>query len=102
MALTVYLQDEGGHVVDDVFDPRNTITHLIEPLRDTEALLLLKYVDPCADTLFNHLQARDLLIDIATLASDANGETLKVIEKLRDLIQRCIDHPRLYLKFYGD
>lgn len=102
MALTVYLQDEGGREVDDVVDLQNVITRLIEPLRDTEDLVLLRYVDPYADTVFNHLQARDLLRDIATLAGIASGDAIDVLAKLRGLVERCIDHPRLYLKFYGD
>jgi len=100
LALTITLEDEKGSVIDRLLDPQNVVVRLSESFASEHKMILLQYVDPYADTVFNREQMADVLRDIARMK--VSGDEVVVVNKLRELAERCSIEPHLYLKFYGD
>ncbi len=65
---------------------------------------LLRYVDPYGETVFNGMQAADLVAEIERLATSNNATNLerRGLDRLRVMAERCRDSPHLYLWFIGD
>jgi hypothetical protein len=61
---------------------------------------ILKYLDPYGDTIFNTLQAEDLLTDLIFLKD--NGLNKVVIEELIAIVNKLTNLPHTYIVFYGD
>jgi hypothetical protein len=102
LALTITLEDESGSVIDRLFDPQNFVLRLAEGSASEHELALLRYVDAYSDTIFNRAQMTDVLRDVARITTKAMGDAVVIVEKLRELAERCASEPHLYLKFYGD
>lgn len=69
---------------------------------DPPRFRLLHYIDAYGETVFNGLQAPDLVADIADLAMDASDDTAPFFAELLRLAQRVADEVHLYLRFSGD
>mgnify|MGYP003525289577 CR=1 FL=1 len=102
MPMTIRIETETGGAVKEAADVHNVITGLVGAA-DGPPLLLAKYIDPYADTVFNSLQIPDLLSDLRALAQCAKSEAQrsKLLEVM-ELARSCDSDPHLYLKFYGD
>jgi len=71
-------------------------------IKDINILLdlnMLKYLDPYGDTVFNHLQMNDLILDLQHLKKVINAP---ILDDVRVLAERCKTAPHTYLSFYGD
>jgi len=102
MAIEVRLEDERGNEQAHALDTTDLLGTLAR--RDPASLTrfrLLRYIDPYGDTVFNGLQAPDLLQDIAELKTAISDEgALAFLRDLETLVARC---PEGYLlRFYGD
>ncbi len=99
MSWSVRVQDElGKPVLPQDLDLPSRLLERLAP-----ECILLKGIDPYADTTFNGLQARVLLEEWEALAlrltKDADRE---VWRKVRTYIERCLQEPHLYIKFIGE
>lgn len=60
-------------------------------------------IDPYGDTIFNHLQVRDLLDEWDRLARFATSDPeKKALAGVKQLAEHCLEAPHRYLRFYGD
>lgn len=91
MTWSVRLQDERGKPVL----PDGTIEFSLIPA-DAD-FLLLRYIDPYGDTIFNRVQMDDFLADWNRLCPQDEQWSL-----VRDMALRCRDEAHLYLRFIGD
>ena len=104
MGLWVVLEDEKGHPiqgVEGVADPRNLL-HRLLPSREDRSYQCLRFVDWYGDTVFNYLQADQLLVELERVASGTTTEEEReLLRRLRELAQMS-QESRAYVKFYGD
>ena len=71
---------------------------VVDPLINP-AFKLLKYLDPYGDTVFNHLQMDDLILDFKELKEIRYDES---IHEIIQLALTCKAQAHSYLTFYGD
>jgi hypothetical protein len=97
MAWTIILENEEREQIESLdieyvskiqFDPSNN-----------KEFKLVKYLDPYGDTIFNHLQMDDLILDFKKLQNLSYDEN---IERMMQLAVKCKSEPHTYLVFYGD
>ena len=101
MGVNVYLQTERGDVHDRVLDPHKHLKHLFEQRYDD--LVLLRYVDVYGDTVFNFLQAADVLRDVIGLRARANdAQVSSLLDRVEALVRSALRNRHLYIRFSGD
>jgi hypothetical protein len=99
MAINVVLQTENGKVLRQVVDTSKGLNRIL-PI-DNPSFLLLQFVDPYGDTIFNERQTRHLVEELKTvIESAANPEERALLEQVKDLAEQIDTH--LYLRFVGD
>jgi hypothetical protein len=59
-------------------------------------------IDPYGDTIFNRLQASNLLLEWADLTSRVEEPEHQVMQEVRRLLATCRDGTHLYVRFIGD
>ncbi len=64
-----------------------------------EDCILLKYLDPYGDTVFNALQMKDVILDLEAIRSI---NLPHIIDGIIGLAVKGIDTVHSYLVFYGD
>ncbi len=102
MTIDIELQDENGDVIDSISDDRILTFKLIPPLTDKKSVLL-RFVDPYGDTVFNNLQASDLKAEIENkLGAVTDNELQEYWRKVVRLVDKLASESHLYLKFIGD
>ncbi len=106
MPIRVELRTEGGEQVRNLNDPNGGT---FDAAGDFDRLLaraegLLRYVDLYGNTIFNTVQATDLLLDVQQLATptDLTPVERRGLERLRVIVERCRDGVHLYVWFIGD
>jgi hypothetical protein len=104
--IRVELRTERGDAVRNLSDPSGGT---FDAAGDFDRLLggtdgLLRYVDPYGDTVFNGIQAADLVGEIERLATSDNVTDLerRGLDRLRVMAERCRDAVHLYIWFIGD
>jgi hypothetical protein len=104
--IRVELRTERGEPVRGLSDPSGGS---FDAAGDFDRLLpraegVLRYVDLYGDTIFNTVQATDLLQDVERLAQSADVTPVEQrgLERLRVLAERCRDGVHLYVWFIGD
>ena len=114
MAIVAELRNERGERIGRLPDPSggafdaagdfDGLLPLAEALWPLAAsYLLLRYVDPYGDTVFNQLQMDDLLRDIDTAEHLASSDVeRRGLDRLRVIAQRCRNSVHLYVWFVGD
>lgn len=100
MAMSIILQDERNNTLARVEDAANVFVHLLADVDDCS--LMLRFIDPYGDTVFNSRQAGVVESELSRLAQDASGKELGIVDKVRELAVRCATEPHLYLRFEGD
>lgn len=100
MAMSIMLQDERNNTLGRVDDAANLFVHLLPDGDDRS--LMLRFIDPYGDTVFNGRQASVVVAELSWLAQGASGEELGIVDKVRELAVRCAREPHLYLRFEGD
>ncbi len=65
--------------------------------------MLLSYIDPYGDTVFNALQMDDFLTDWRILSDAATTKEVRdFLAEVESLATQCRDTVHLYLKFIGE
>lgn len=102
MGITAVLETEKGEPLGTVVDPTNALHRVLPAVGDPEYQCLSR-IDWYGDTIFNYLQAPQLLVELETLDSKTcDSETEQVLEGIRKLVERLRKERHIYLKFYGD
>lgn len=99
MPLNVELRDEHGSAMAQIVGVTGlwTLPSLAENDR-----IMIRFVDPYGDTIFNRLQAAELCIELIPLPSSLPADERTVIESIVELAQRCAAEVHTYLWFIGD
>jgi hypothetical protein len=104
--IRVELRTERGEVIRNLADPSGGT---FDAAGDFDRLLtnadgLMRGVDPYGDTVFNRIQADDLVneVDRLATANDATPMERRGLARLRVMAERCRDSVHLYLWFIGD
>jgi hypothetical protein len=65
---------------------------------------LLRYVDPYGDTVFNTIQARELVEEVEQLLTRSDLEAIerRGLARLKVMGERCRDDVHLYIWCIGD
>ena len=102
MAYTVRLETENGDTVDSIEVPLLFLDDSI--VRDWNApFQLLTFLDPYGDTVFNQLQAGQVLQELDCIRERlTNDADLRLLGRVIGLAQRCASTPHMYLRFLGD
>jgi hypothetical protein len=102
MGLGIELQDERGGILSSTSDPKNLLSNLLPRLSDKSSLML-RYIDPFGDSVFNNLQMDQFLVEWAEVSSKVQtAEERKLVSTIEAMAQRVRDEVHLYLKFIGD
>ena len=101
MGIDVYIESETGEKIAELLDEKGIVARLMPT--DNARFLLLRYVDPYGNTVFNRKQMEQILVELEQIkrVSRASEEIERVLQ-LADMARRCQSEPHLYLKFYGD
>jgi hypothetical protein len=97
MGWTVILEDEDGEQLDRL-SKEFTTSYIDES--SNYAFRVLKYLDPYGDTIFNTLQAKDLLTDLKLLKEIEKDNVF--IDSIIAIVTKCTISPHTYVVFYGD
>jgi hypothetical protein len=102
MGITAVLETEDGKQLGTVEDPTNVL-HRVLPEAGDPRYSCLSRIDWYGDTVFNYLQAPQLLAEWETLETkEGDAETGRVLDGVRKLAELLRDERHTYLKFYGD
>ena len=99
------LDDPAGGTFDAAEDVDRLLQHVAEPAASSpgSAYVLLRYVDPYGDTVFNHVQMDDLLRDLDTAGRlAATPAEQRSLARLQVMARRCKAGVHLYVWFIGD
>jgi len=108
MGVNAVLRSEAGEQIRNLVDPSGGTFDAAGDFdrvlsRHDSDLVLLKYVDPYGDTVFNKLQMLDLLADIDVLrGDDLQPAEERGLARLQGIAERCRDEVHLYVWFLGD
>ena len=104
MGIDVALVNERHEPKQEVFDPRQHLTHLAtDQWPKLENSVCLRFIDPWGDTVFNQSQVPVLLVELEySAASQTDPELKSHLEKVCRLVARAKDQTHMYIKFIGD
>ena len=101
MGINVCLENEKCQAVRVVTDPHNYLKRALEI--SGQNLPLLRYVDPYGHTVFNYIQAVDVLAELDTLALRLVDETsLHQLREVREIVAVVKGTRHMYVRFSGD
>lgn len=101
MGLNVELQDERGHIIEQLLDPKNLLPSVLK--RAIPDVPLLVEIDWYGDTTFNGKQMPRFLSEWEAAAKHCkSSDEADLVGKVKSLAVRCKDGMHLYLKFIGD
>jgi hypothetical protein len=102
MGITIALETEDGESLRTIEDPTNVL-HRVLPESGDPRYQCLSRIDWYGDTVFNSLQAPQLLAEWETLTFEMHdAEARRVLDGVRELAERLRAERHVYLKFYGD
>ncbi|HEY8209543.1 MAG TPA: hypothetical protein VIG99_18780 [Myxococcaceae bacterium] len=102
MGLTIVLENERGEPLEQVEDPTNVL-HRLLPAPEDATYRCLSGIDWYGDTVFNHLQAPQLLTEWRRASTAASSpDESAVMKAIERMAERVANERHLYLKFYGD
>lgn len=92
------MENENREEIESLSD--SFISSVLFDSNSRELFVLLKYLDPYGDTVFNHLQMNDLISDLIVLKKyDPINSS---IDRIISLAKVCQETIHSYLVFYGD
>lgn len=93
MSWVVTLEDENRQVKS------SSIEFEIDATIDLSKFVLLRYLDPYGDTIFNRVQIQALIEDLLRLKSQYQ---VTALDEVIALAEQCKQEIHAYLVFYGD
>jgi len=97
MSWTVTLTDENHIEIESLKE--EFVSKILSDSSTHKVFYLIKYLDPYGDTVFNHLQIDDLIIDLKKLREISVN---KAIDEIINLALKCKSTQHSYLIFYGN
>lgn len=94
MSWSVVLEDEFHEEISNISDE----LFINETSLYQSNFILLKYLHPYGNTVFNSYQIEDLILDLRNVKFKDN----KLIKEIISLALKCKEEGNLYLIFYGD
>jgi len=103
VGINIRLERENGQPVEWIEQPLPSSLQLQKlPFYESSEFPLAGSIDPYGDTIFNRLQAAQLLLEWAGLTSRVEESERQVMEEVRRLLAMCHDGVHLYVRFIGD
>jgi len=96
MGWSVRLENEHGKPVVD-----NDVGIEFDTLEGVSPTGLLRYIDPCGNTVFNRMQMPDFISEWSRIQPDDPAQKLRCAEVL-GMAKRCAAEPHFYLRFIGN
>ena len=102
MPLSVVLQGiDRTRRFDEAF-PSNTLLEDLLPFGDV-SYPMLGFIDPYGNTLFNGLQMRLFIPEWDRVMRNATDKAdVEFLSKVRQMAERCMKNPHIFLRFVGD
>jgi hypothetical protein len=102
MGIDAQLRDEVGQVLVEVGDPGGLLARAATR-QALSGTVLLRYLVPWGDAVFNQAQAADLLRDLRSVRSEHEGRPLAAhLQAIEPLVERLQGKVHHYLWFVGD
>jgi hypothetical protein len=103
MGIDVTKQTEFGEVLSEVGDPKNLLGRLIRAFLSKEESVMLRYVDPYGNTVFNQLQIPVLLEECEHLRKVVQTqEEEQFVEDVIRIVEDTKGKTHIYIKLIGD
>jgi hypothetical protein len=100
MGLTIRLETERAEKIEEMYDFKNLLHHLL-PSHDDSSFQCLRFIDWYGDTTFNTLQMDTFLIELERITQNAKTSDEKILlSQIKTLAEKVSTHT--YLKFIGD
>jgi hypothetical protein len=101
MAIKAILQTVDGKKQSEVVDPAYSLAK-IWPVGD-QSFLLLQYIDPYGNTIFNRQQMPEVEKEIdILLGGTLTAEQREIRARIRALATECHGRVHMFLRFRGD
>ncbi len=102
MGIDAQLRDEVGQILAEVGDPGGLLARAATR-HALSGTVLLRYLMPWGDAVFNQAQAADLLRDLRSVRSEHEGRPLAAhLQSIEPLVERLQGEVHHYLWFVGD
>jgi hypothetical protein len=104
MGINVAWVDEEHEPKQEVYDPRQLLTHLaLSRWPELSTSVCLRFVLPWSDAVFNQAQIPELLEELRNEASESRDTEVRAhLEKVIRLVEQAVDQTHTYIKFIGD
>ena len=103
MGIDVRLENERGEALKWASGPLPTSLRWDKlPFYDSSEFPLAGGIDPYGDTVFNRVQAPQLMREWDVLISIIADADRKIMDEVARLIEECRDGVHLYIRFVGD
>ena len=103
MGINVRLEKENGEPIEWLDEPLPKSLRLHKlPFYESQDFYLAGSIDPIGDTIFNHLQAAQLLLEWTKLTARVEESERKIMTEVARLLLACRDGLHLYVRFIGD
>ena len=101
--LQVTLEDERCRVVQEMVSDPRVLDSLLAQVEGVTEFPCLRFIDPYGDTIFNRIQAQQLLIELDALRLRVTQLSQQsALREISEFARRCSDQPHLYIRFQGD
>ena len=103
MGIDVRLERGNGEPVEGLKEslPKSLKLNKL-PFYGSREFPLAGCIDPYGDTIFNRLQASNLLLEWADLTARVEESERQVMGEVSRLLAACRDGTHLYVRFVGD
>jgi hypothetical protein len=102
MGMAIQLEDQQGKVLEEIPDLESFLARLF-PSWEDDGFHCLRYIDPWGDTIFNHLQMDEVILELRRIRATTTVEAERAfVDAIEGMAARCKEGEHLYLKFLGD
>jgi len=99
--MNVIRETELGQELEQWVDERGELAAILAARSDDAPLL--RFVDPCGDTVFNQLQIPTLITDLKTLLDTISNQRHKeIVSQVIQFIDRARNQVHTYVRFVGE
>ena len=95
MGVNLRHEDENGDCLGELRDPEEYLDWIDRLLQEDEKPLL-RFIDPCGDTVFNRLQVPRLLTELRLARKRATNERIRSLANAALQRSKVSDKPKVY------